>query len=177
MDLDMRSGPAGSVGEVVLSGRHWPVYSLDRNLDLIGEIPRERHICVLVSGALGGFGITCDELTTLKTDDVSIHPVPGCMCTPDLLAESLAVYDGRVACVLSAESIARRIERLKPGEPRRHSQGRPAEVGAVWAVHPPGLSVFRETTSRRSVNWNSFMCFRTNRKASTYPGAPGTAIG
>ena len=131
MDLDMRSGPAGSVGEVVLSGRHWPVYSLDRNLDLIGEIPRERHICVLVSGALGGFGITCDELTTLKTDDVRIHPVPGCMRTPDLLAESLAVYDGRVACVLSAESIARRIERLKPGEPRRHSQGRPAEVGAL----------------------------------------------
>jgi hypothetical protein len=131
MDLDMRSGPAGSVGEVVLSGRHWPVYSLDRNLDLIGEVPPERSICVLVSGALGGFGITCDELTTLETDDVRMHPIPGCMRTPDLLAESLAVHDGRVVCVLSAESIARRVERSKPGELSPHSQARPAEVGAL----------------------------------------------
>jgi hypothetical protein len=131
MDLDIQSGPAGSVGEIVLSGRPWPVYSLDRNLDLIGQIPRERRICVLIFGALGGFGITCDELSPLNTDDVRMHSIPGCMRTPDLSAESLAVYDGRVACVLSAEAIARRIERAKPGELSGHAETQPAEFGAL----------------------------------------------
>ncbi len=131
IDLDIQSGPAGSVGEIVLSGRHWPVYSLDQNLDLIGQIPPERRGCALISGALGGFGITCDELTPLKTDDVRMHPIPGCMRTPDLPAELLAVYDGRVACVLSAETIARHIARLEPGELSGHSQAPPAELGAL----------------------------------------------
>ena len=131
IDLNIQSGPAGSVGEIILSGRHWPVYSLDRNLDLIGRIPPERRVCVLFSGALDGFGITCDELTPLKTDDVRMHPIPGCMRTPDLSAESLAVYNGRVACVLSAEIIARRVERVKPCELSSRSQARPAELGGL----------------------------------------------
>ncbi len=131
IDLNIQSGPAGSVGEIVLSGRHWPVYSLDRNLDLIGQIPQERSVCVLISGALDGFGITCDEFTPLNTDDVRMHPIPGCMRTPDLSAELLAVYDGLVVCVLSAEAIARHIERVNPGELSGHSQARPAELGAL----------------------------------------------
>lgn len=106
LDVRMGTGEGRAVGSMALGDLRWQVYSLDGNLDMISEVPRQRRACVLLKSDLGGVGFLCDEVHVIDNEALIMVPVPGCMQGEASLMDSLAVIGGKVTCVLAADRLA-----------------------------------------------------------------------
>ncbi|MDX1431690.1 MAG: hypothetical protein R3286_04500 [Gammaproteobacteria bacterium] len=114
LDLERAVGPTRMIGELSVADHRWPVYCIDRNLDVLGEIPPGRRACVLLRGPRGGFGILCDEVHVVDNEELRMVPLPGCMQGGSSLVDALAVVETKVVCVLSVQRLAAMLD---PDEP------------------------------------------------------------
>jgi hypothetical protein len=106
LDVRMESGHGLALGILQLGDNQWPVYCLDGNLDILGNVPATRRACVLLKSDHGGVGILCDEVRVVDNTALRVVPVPGCMSGRQSLMESLAVIDGKVTCVLGTDRLS-----------------------------------------------------------------------
>ena len=106
LDVRVQFGNGQAMGTLQLGDDRWPVYCLDGDLDILGNVPAARRACVLIKSVDGGFGILCDELRVVDNAALTIVPVPGCMSGEQCLMESLAIIDGKITCVLEAERLS-----------------------------------------------------------------------
>lgn len=106
LDVRMESGHGQALGILQIGDDHWPVYCLDRDLDILRNVPATRRACVLLKSAHGGVGILCDEVKVVDNASLTIVPVPGCMCGQQSLMDSLAMIGGKVTCVLGADRLS-----------------------------------------------------------------------
>lgn len=97
-------GPA--IGEIQLGEQRCPVFCLDADLSILAKVPATRRACVLLTSDHGGVGFLCDEIRMIDDASLAKVSVPGCMSGEHNLVDSLAVIDGKVACVLSADRLS-----------------------------------------------------------------------
>lgn len=114
--LDLQPSPHASriIGELSVADHRWPIYCVDRELNVLTEVPSARRTCVLLRGPRGGFGLLCDEVHVVDNSGLRMVPVPGCMHGGDSLMDSLAVVGDKVTCVLSVQRLAAMLD---PDEP------------------------------------------------------------
>ena len=109
--LEVRTGdgPGRAIDLIELGDDRWPVFCIDGDLDILESQPAGRRACVLLKSDHGGVAFLCDEVRVVDDAALRLVPVPGCMRTEHDLMESLAVLDGKVTCVLSADGLSRML--------------------------------------------------------------------
>ena len=106
VDVRMETGHEPAMGTLRLGMDEWPVFCLDRDLNILGKLPAARHACVLLKSEYGGVGVLCDEARVLDNTTLTIVPIPGCMSDELSLTETLAIIDGKITCMLGAERLS-----------------------------------------------------------------------
>jgi len=106
LDVRMAPGHGQAIGTLQLGDNRWPVYCLDADLNILGNVPAARRACVLLKSDRGGVGILCDEVSVVDNAALTMVPVPGCMSGGQSLMDSLAIVDGKVTCVLEADRLS-----------------------------------------------------------------------
>lgn len=106
LDVRMAPGHGQAMGTVRLGDDQWPVYCLDGDLNILGNVPAARRACVLLKSELGGVGVLCDEVKVVDNAALTMVPVPGCMSGEQSLMDSLAIIDGKITCVLGADRLS-----------------------------------------------------------------------
>ena len=115
LDVRLESGHGRALGILQLGSEEWPVYCLDAELNILGNVPARRRACVLLKSDHGGVGVLCDEVRVVDNASLTIVPVPGCMRSDDSLMDSLAVVGGKVTCVLGADRLSTMLQSA-PGD-------------------------------------------------------------
>jgi len=110
LDVRMESGHGRALGIIQLGEDQWPVYCLNRDLDILQIVPATRRACVLLKSEHGGVGILCDEVKVIDNATLVRVPVPGCMSGRQSLMDSLAVIGGKVTCVLDANRLSSMLQ-------------------------------------------------------------------
>lgn len=105
-DVRVEPGHGQAVGVLEFGEDSWSVFALDRDLDILADVPANRRACVLLKTEHGGVGFLCDEVHVVDNDSLAMVPVPGCMQGEESLMDSLAVVDGKITCVLAADRLS-----------------------------------------------------------------------
>ena len=107
IDIDKTKPLPRTVGWFLEGSEKWPIYCLDRELNILSYIPSSRKACVLIGDRGLNFGVLCDEVSSLEDSHPTTCPVPKCMATPHLPIECLIVIEGKVECVTTTILLAR----------------------------------------------------------------------
>ncbi len=106
LDVRMSSEHGRAIGTIELGEEQWPVFAIDGDLNILASVPATRRACVQLKSEHGGIALLCDEVRVINNETLTMVPVPGCMGGEDGLMDSLAVMNGKVTCVLSAERLS-----------------------------------------------------------------------
>jgi len=106
LDLELTTGERGYAGWINREEERWPVYCLSADLEPLRDLPIERRVCVILDHDESGFGLACEQMTTLQQAHLSFFAVPECMRTPGLPVRALARHDEGVLCVTTAVDLA-----------------------------------------------------------------------
>lgn len=108
LDLELATGEGGCAGWINRDEERWPIYCLSADLEPIQELPIERRVCVILDhDELGfGFGLACEQMTTLQQAHLNFFAVPECMRMPGSPVRALARHDEQVLCVTTAADLA-----------------------------------------------------------------------
>ncbi len=109
LDIASTDGAPG-IGEITVGGRSWPVHCLTGELAPARSVPPTRHICALLDAGDESFALLCDDFKPLHARELAFHPLPDCMGGEQGCAHSLAVYEERVGCVVSAAGLKALID-------------------------------------------------------------------
>lgn len=103
---DEDNSDVSMVGHIEAGDALVPVYCLNGELQLLDHIPGSRRIVVLLTLGEALIGVLCDEIKSLKHDQLVFHPVPDCMKTPNCILNGLAVHEDRVVGVATSQQLA-----------------------------------------------------------------------
>lgn len=102
----------GSVGRITVGDRSCEVFALSPDLHLTSEIPEERRFLAVLNGPLQqAFAICCDEAEAIDSASLVRHPIPACMCEPDVPLRALVADEDGVACVTNSAALFAAIRR------------------------------------------------------------------
>ena len=102
-----------AVGWFLEENQKWPLYCLDRELNILTYIPQSRKTCVLIRDRDFNFGILCDQINSLDDYHPMTYPIPKCMRTPGLPFERLILNKGKLECVTTSILLARLLNNVK----------------------------------------------------------------
>jgi hypothetical protein len=116
LDVRMESARGQAMGTLQLGDDQWPVYCIDGDLNILGNVPAARRACVLLKSDRGGVGLLCDEVRVVDNAALTIVPVPGCMSGDQRLLDSLAIIDRKITCVLGADRLSAMLQSGMSGD-------------------------------------------------------------
>lgn len=107
--LDLHSDPAR--GEVWLQseGQHIPVWSLDRELRPLPNLPTGRRFCALLGPEQQPFGLTLGGFRLVPRSGCRLLPLPPALRGADSPLLGLVILDDRILPVSDAARLARRL--------------------------------------------------------------------
>lgn len=106
LDLEPATNGGVHVGWISRDQERWPVHCLSADLELMRELPIERRVCVILDHDGLGFGLACEQMTSLQQAHLSFFAVPECMRMPGSPLRALARHSERVLCVTTAADLA-----------------------------------------------------------------------
>lgn len=107
LDLDVAAPPAGGVGWMLYAGQAWPVYCLSAQLELQSQVAANRRACVLLALTDGYLGLLCEDARVLGSCAAQVFDLPAAMRLQGTPLDGLILHEGRLACVCSANQLAR----------------------------------------------------------------------
>jgi hypothetical protein len=109
------------VGIIYLAGEPWPIYCLAGNFSPLRTMPDTRQICILLRSGQGRWGLVCDQIEVLESEQPRLQPVPSCMAKPNSPLHGLISYDDYLAYVTTAEHLTAYLQRgVQPQQERSH---------------------------------------------------------
>lgn len=111
-DIDKSAAALKSVGWIVYSNKHWPVYCLTEELTLVEVVPAERRACAMLAMGAGYIGIMCDDMIMLKDFAAQRYELPLAMRLQSTPISHLVAYGEGIACVSKAARLTAYIEQL-----------------------------------------------------------------
>ncbi len=106
VNVCMGAGRGQAMGTLGLGEDEWPVFCLDGDFSILRNVPATRRSCVLLNSEHGGVGVLCDEVRVVDKATLTLVAVPGCMSSNHKLMDSLAIIDGKVACMLGVDRLS-----------------------------------------------------------------------
>ena len=111
-DIDKSAAALKSVGWIVYSNKHWPVYCLTEELALVEVVPADRRACAMLVMGAGYIGIMCDDMIMLKDFAAQRYELPLAMKLPNTPILHLVAYANGIACVSNSGQLTAYIEQL-----------------------------------------------------------------
>lgn len=106
--LEAEEAAAGIMGWISFADQQYPVFSLDKELNLLPYLPDNRHLCVLLqAGEEAVVGLTCSNVESLDKSRHILHQreIPVCMQLKGSPIEKLGIYDKKLVCISSAMAL------------------------------------------------------------------------
>lgn len=100
-----------SVGAIALEGSDWPIFGLSEELDPLSELPEGCRVCVLMEVEGRRFGLACDDVRDVRSDQVRLAALPACMASAESPVKQLAISGDNVFCVTTVRLLADHLER------------------------------------------------------------------
>ncbi|MDM8547188.1 hypothetical protein [Candidatus Venteria ishoeyi] len=97
----------GIMGWVNQNEQQFPVFTLDKNLNLLRYLPPDRKLCVLLkAGEDAAFGITCESIDALdENPGLYIQTIPDCMYMSESPLEKLVIYQHEAGAITGKDSL------------------------------------------------------------------------
>ena len=106
--LDLRRSESGPVvGSVDLDEGSWPIFALSEDLLPLDDLPGTRRVCVLLGQDETVFGIACDKVASIPTEQVRIIPAPEAVICRGSPVVSLAIHGEEVLCLSTTQALMR----------------------------------------------------------------------
>ena len=101
------------VGWISVADQQCPVFCVAGDLTVLGEIPRQRRIVVMLNADNELAGVLCDELNIVRSEELNIYPIPVSLRGPGSPLTSLAIYEDTVACMTSSHHLISYLRQSK----------------------------------------------------------------
>lgn len=102
----------GPIGQITVGDRDCEIFALSSDLRLAREIPEEKGLLAVLNGPFQQpFAIFCDEAEAIDSASLVQHPIPACMCAPDVPLRALVAYGDEVAGVTNGAALFAAIRR------------------------------------------------------------------
>ena len=106
--LDLRRSDSGpTVGSVEVDQESWPIFALSEDLLPLDDLPGTRRVCVLLGEGQEAFGIACDKVTSVPTEQVHSVPAPEVVMRHDSPVLSLAIHGEEILCLSTTQALVR----------------------------------------------------------------------
>jgi hypothetical protein len=106
VDINEQAKLPGTVGWIEFQDLQCSVYCLGKDLVTLAEIAKTKRMCVLLGDGERYLGLVCDQIETLRHEQLSLHPLPACMQNPVSPILALAIYREEVGCVTTMTRLA-----------------------------------------------------------------------
>lgn len=93
------------VGWISIADQQWPVFCVSGDLSIMGEIPKQRRIAVMLGTGNEMTGILCDEIKFVGSEDLSVCPLPMSLRLPSSPLTDLVIYGDTVGCMTSSHNL------------------------------------------------------------------------
>jgi hypothetical protein len=107
IDMTPSTTTIGSVGQLQQSNQAYALYALSAELTLLNSCPESYRIAVLMKNVNPVYGVLCEQIDTIKRDQLSIHPVPAAMRRENSPLLALALVGEEVRYISSANALSR----------------------------------------------------------------------
>jgi hypothetical protein len=107
IDMTPATTPIGSVGQLRQSNQTYALYALSAELTLLNSCPDTYRIAVLMKNVNPMYGLLCEQVDTIKREQLSIHPVPAVMRGENSALLGLALVGDEVRYISSANALSR----------------------------------------------------------------------
>jgi chemotaxis signal transduction protein len=99
------------LGVILLAGESWPIYCLAGDFSSLHTIPDTRRICILLRSEQGRWGLVCDQIEVLESEQPRLQPVPDCMAKANSLLHGLISYGDYLAYVTTTAHLTNYLQR------------------------------------------------------------------
>jgi hypothetical protein len=99
------------VGIITLAGEPWPIYCVAGDFSPLHTIPDTRRICILLRSGEFRWGLVCDQIEVLESEQPRMQPVPACMAKPDSPLHALIRYENNLAYVTTVTHLQNHLQR------------------------------------------------------------------
>lgn len=110
-DMLANHDSTGVIGFFQEGLKQWPLYALSATLQLLAQRPHAYRVIVLMKNVELDYGLLCEQIYALKSEQIVLHPLPAIMQNPDSPLTQLAQYEEQVHCVSSAHHLLTRLFR------------------------------------------------------------------
>ena len=107
IDMTPAALSIGGVGQLQQSNQAYALYALSAELTLLNRCPESYRIAVLMKNVNPVYGVLCEQIDTIKRDQLSIHPVPAAMRRENSPLLALALVGEEVRYISSANALSR----------------------------------------------------------------------
>ncbi|MFI3190974.1 hypothetical protein BCS42_12700 [Crenothrix sp. D3] len=107
IDMTPAALSIGGVGQLQQSNQAYALYALSAELTLLNSCPESYRIAVLMKNVNPVYGVLCEQIDTIKRDQLSIHPVPAAMRRENSPLLALALVGEEVRYISSANALSR----------------------------------------------------------------------
>lgn len=107
IDMTPSTTTIGSVGQLQQSNQAYALYALSAELTLLNSCPESYRIAVLMKSINPVYGLLCEQVDTIKRDQLSIHPIPTVMRRKNSPLLALALIGEKVSYISSANALSR----------------------------------------------------------------------
>jgi len=107
IDMTPSTTTIGSVGQLQQSNQAYALYALSADFTLLNSCPESYRIAVLMKNVNPVYGVLCEQIDTIKRDQLSIHPVPAAMRRENSPLLALALVGEEVRYISSANALSR----------------------------------------------------------------------
>jgi hypothetical protein len=106
IDMTPSTTPIGSVGQLQQSNTVYALYALSAELTVLNSCPETYRIAVLMKNVNPVYGLLCEQVETIKRDQLSIHPIPAVMRRKNSPLFALALVGEQVHTISSANALS-----------------------------------------------------------------------
>ncbi len=112
-DVEQVSSEHLEVGWISIADQQWPVFCVSGDLTVMDEIPKQRRIAVMLRTGNELAGILCDEIKIVRSEELSVYPLPASLRVPTSPLTSLAIYGDTVGGITSSDHLINYLRQSK----------------------------------------------------------------
>lgn len=96
----------GSLGQLKQGSQVWSLYALSSDLTVLTSRPDNYRIVILMKNIQPAFGLLCEQVNTIESNQIRIHPMPPAMNCKDSPLLALALTGEEVLTISSASALS-----------------------------------------------------------------------
>ena len=105
LDISVEKKDMNSIGNIINNGVTHNVFNFDDKLNVIQSMSESRRICVCLQNNDVAYGVTCDAVNKIASQEVKLVELPECMKNEYCPVLYLGIYKNRVLNVVNTSTL------------------------------------------------------------------------